>query len=109
MRTSESQGALAKILQSACRSEGPGPASSLRWRDFKSAALARLAHPLRDIADDQCGIFPDRQRLADQIALHRVAAFVGEEGELLLGLHALGNQRHSESMAKVDDGRDDRR
>ena len=43
-----------------------------------------------------------------QIALHRVAAFLGEEGELLLGLDALGDDRHFEAVAEADHGADDR-
>src|ERR1700761_6669072 len=73
-------------------------------------ALTRLARRLHDIAaaTDQRSILPDRQRLADQIALHRVAALVGQEGKLLQRLDTFGHQRHAEAMAEIDHGGDDR-
>ena len=52
---------------------------------------------------------PDRQGLAEQIALHAVAAFLGEEGELVDRLDALGDDRHFEAVAEIDHGADDRR
>src|SRR6185437_14740539 len=73
--------------------------------------LACLAHRLHDVAAvaaNERSVLPDRQRLADQVALHGVAAFVGEEGELFQGLDSLGHQRHAEAVAEVDDGGDDR-
>src|ERR1700712_758071 len=77
-----------------------------------SLQLARLAHGIHDLAtaaaDERC-ILSDRQRLADEIALHRVAALFRQEAELLLGLDALGDDRHFEAMAEVDDGANDRR
>src|ERR1700731_4027598 len=73
------------------------------------AGLARGLHGIAAGAANQCGVLPDRQRFADEIALHRVAALVGEEAELLLGFHALGDDRHLEAVAKADHGSDDRR
>src|SRR5262249_13607866 len=64
-------------------------------------ACARAAHHL--------GIFLDRLRPADKIALDGVALFAGEELALLLGLHAFGNDRQVESAAERDHGADDRR
>src|ERR1700744_1378184 len=60
-------------------------------------------------AADQRGVLVDRQRVADVIALPRVAADVGEEAELFLGFHTLGDNRHFEAVAKTDNGADDRR
>src|SRR5258705_288808 len=73
--------------------------------------LARLARGLPGAnagAADQRGIQQDRRRLADEIALHRVAPLVGEEGELLLGFDAFGYDRHLEPMAEADHRADDR-
>src|SRR5436305_341101 len=52
-------------------------------------------------------ILPNRKWLADEIALHRVAALLGEEAELLLRLDALGNDRHFQRVAEIDHGSDD--
>src|ERR1700737_4569297 len=83
------------------------------WREENASnkGLTGLAHGLHDIAGaaDQGCVLADRRRLAEQIALHRVAAFLGEEAELLLGLNALGDNRHFEAVAEIDDGADDRR
>src|SRR3954464_6130606 len=73
------------------------------------AGLARGLHGIGDAAADQDSILPDRRGLAEQIALHRVAAFLRQETELLDGLDALGDDRHFEAMAKIDDGAHDRR
>src|SRR5882757_2089968 len=76
------------------------------WRIWPNETLAGLARGLgavRDAAADQSGVLSDRQRLADEIALHRVAALFREEAELLLGLDALGDDRHFEAVAEVDD------
>src|SRR6185369_9024311 len=73
------------------------------------AQLARVSADRGDVAADQRVVVPDRLRPAEEIALHRVAAFVGEEAELLLGLDAFGNDRHFEAMAEIDDGANDRR
>src|SRR5664279_1810912 len=67
------------------------------------AGLARGLHRIACGAADQRGVLPDRQRLADEIALHRVAALLREEAELLLGLDAFGNDRHFQTVAKADD------
>src|ERR1700732_5259480 len=73
------------------------------------AGLARELRRIACVAADQRGVLSDRQRFADEIALNRVAALLGEETELLLGFHALGNDRHFETVAKPDDRPDDRR
>src|SRR5262245_43636270 len=62
--------------------------------------LARRLHGV--VAADEACILGDRRGLAEQIALHRVAAFLGKEIELFRGLHALGDDRHFETMAEVD-------
>src|ERR1700692_3674763 len=72
------------------------------------AGLARGLHRTAVVAADQRGVLPDRQGFAEEIALHRVAAHFREEAELLLGLHALGDDRHFETMAKADHGAHDR-
>src|SRR4051812_37725034 len=71
--------------------------------------LARGLDGLDDVAADKRRILSDRRRLAQQIALHRVAAFLRQEGELFRGLDALGDDRHFQAMAEVDDGTDNRR
>src|SRR5258708_8307384 len=58
-------------------------------------------------ANEGC-VLSDRQRLADEIALHRVAALFRQEAELFLGLHAFSDDRHFETVAEVDDGANDR-
>src|SRR6267154_1557020 len=73
------------------------------------AGLARRLHGLAAAAANQRGVLPDRRGLADEITLHRVAALLGEEAELLLGLDALGDDRHFQAVAEVDDGANDRR
>src|SRR3954451_9208657 len=73
--------------------------------------LARLARGLHGVAADaanQPGIVADRQRFADEIALHRVAAFIRKEAELLLSFNALGDDRHLKPVAETDDSSDDR-
>src|ERR1700716_2957209 len=72
------------------------------------AGLARRLHRSSAGAANQRGVLPDRQRFAEEIALHRVAALVGEEAELLLGFPALRDDRHFEAVAKADDGAHDR-
>src|SRR6266436_3670449 len=49
------------------------------------AGLARGLHRIAAAAANQCGVLSDRQGFADKITLHRVAALVREERELLLG------------------------
>src|SRR5882757_5714709 len=60
-------------------------------------------------AANQGCVLPDRERLADEIALHCVAAFFRQETELFLGFDTLGDDRHFEAMAEIDDGANDRR
>src|ERR1700688_3483028 len=72
------------------------------------ASLARWLHRTAVAAADQRGVLRDRQGFTEEIALHRVAAHFREEGELLLGLHALGDDRHFETMAEADHGAHDR-
>src|SRR3984957_19715407 len=72
------------------------------------AGLARGLHRTAVVAADQRGVLPDRQGFAEEIALHRIAAHFREEPELLLGLHALCDDRHFETMAKADYGAHDR-
>src|ERR1700751_2495569 len=75
----------------------------------RTAALCGLARRLHVAsAADERGILADRRRLADQVALHGVAALLREEGELLLGLDALGDDRHFEAVPEIDDGAHDR-
>src|SRR5207245_11101659 len=80
-------------------------------RSLKSGAgeLARGFAVVCGAAADQRVVVPDRLRLAEEIALHRVAALVREEAELLLGLYAFGNDRHFETVAEIDNGANDRR
>src|ERR1700692_1434923 len=73
------------------------------------AGLAGGLDGVAAVAAHQRGVLTDRQRLANEIALHCIAALVGEEAELLLGFHALGDDRHLEAVAKADDRPDDRR
>src|SRR5882724_10522508 len=79
---------------------------------FPDHALAGLARGLYRIGAglaDQRGILSDRRRLAEEIALDRVAALIRQEAELLLGFHAFGDNRHFETVAKADDRANDRR
>src|SRR6266478_9483836 len=73
------------------------------------AGLARGLHRVAAAAADQRGVLSDRLRSADKIALHRIAALVREERELLLGFHALGDDRHLQAVAQADHGPNDRR
>src|SRR6202043_1331549 len=50
-----------------------------------------------------------RKGPADEIALYRVAALIGEEAQLLLGFDALGDDRHLEAVAEADHRANDRR
>src|SRR6266508_5353464 len=80
-------------------------------RSLKSGAgeLARAFDVVCGAAADQRVVVPDRLGLAEEIALHRVAALVRQEAELFLGLPALGDDRHFEAVAEIDDGANDRR
>src|SRR4051794_34988379 len=60
-------------------------------------------------APDQRAVSHDRRRSADEIALHHVAAFVGEEAELFLGFHAFGNDRYMQTVTQADHRANDRR
>src|SRR5258708_1013553 len=73
------------------------------------AGLARGLHRIAAAAANQRGVLSDRLRFADKIALHRVAALVREERELLLSFHALGDDRHFEAVAEADHSPNDRR
>src|SRR2546430_10946330 len=66
-----------------------------------------MLHDIGNVAADQCRILPNRKWLADEIALHRVAALLGEKAELLLRLYALGDDRHFQRMTEIDHGPDD--
>src|SRR4030088_1484907 len=68
------------------------------------AGLARGLHRIAAAAADQRGVLPDRRRFADKIALHGVAALLREKTELLLGFHALRDDRHFETVAEADPG-----
>src|SRR5271166_1816511 len=72
------------------------PVRVKKTRQIKSvlAGLARRLHAIARAAADRRGVLPDRRGFANEIALHRVAALVREESELLLGFHALGDDRH---------------
>ncbi|GCC44573.1 hypothetical protein chiPu_0028521, partial [Chiloscyllium punctatum] len=73
------------------------------------ADLPGFAHGFgQPVAADQRGKLTDRSRPADQIALHRVAAFLGKEGELGLGLDAFGDDRHFKAVAEIDHRAHDR-
>src|SRR5579872_871049 len=76
-----------------------------------NVTLTGLARRLDRIAGaaDQRIILVDRQRLADEIALHGVAALFGQETKLFLGFHAFGHDRHFQAMTEADDGANDRR
>src|SRR5436190_3344053 len=76
---------------------------------YRLAGLARGLHGIAAGAANQPGIVADRQRFADEITLHRVAALIRKEAELLLGFHALGDDGHLQAVAETDDGPDDRR
>src|SRR5580693_5206600 len=69
---------------------------------------ARQLHDVAALAADQSRVLADRQRLADQIALHGVAILRGEEGELLPGFDAFGHDRHVETVGEIDHRADDR-
>src|SRR5258706_4635222 len=73
------------------------------------ASLARGLHRVAAAPANHRGVLSDRLRSADKITLHRVAALVREEGELLLGFHALGDDRHLQAVAKADHRPNDRR
>src|SRR3979409_1777366 len=73
------------------------------------ARLARGLHGIAAVAADQGGVLSDRRGLAEKVALHRVAALIGEESELLLGFHALGDDRHLQAVAEPDPRATDRR
>src|ERR1700736_2947823 len=73
------------------------------------AGLARGLHRIAAAAADQRGVLPNRRRFADKIALHRIAALLREETKLLLGFHALRDDRHFEAVAKADHRANDRR
>ena len=66
-----------------------------------------MLHDIGNVAANQCRIVPNRKWLADEIALHRVAALLGEKAELLLRLYALGDDRHFQRMTEIDHGPDD--
>src|ERR1700736_1256032 len=72
------------------------------------AGHARGLHGIAASSSNQRGVLPDPQRFADEIALHRVAAHAREEAELLLGFHALGDDRHLQAVAKANHRPDDR-
>ena len=84
------------------------PASSDRFSRVMrvSRSCARSAARARPTS---ARVLRDRRRLADEIALHHVAALVGEEAELFLGFDALGDDRHVEAVAEADHRADDRR
>src|SRR5205823_2092508 len=56
------------------------------------------------IAVHDPAIMRDRLRTADQVALHFIAAFLGEEGELRRSFDALGDHRQLERAAEAEDG-----
>src|SRR3954466_8484900 len=74
-----------------------------------STGLARGRHGIGGAAADQRRVLSDRPGLAEQIALHPIATFLRQEAELLGGFDALGDNRHFEAVAEIDDGADDRR
>src|SRR5665647_3910533 len=80
----------------------------MRQAEKELSGLARGLGSVAGVAANRRGVLADRQGFAEEIALHHVAAFVGEEAELLLGFHALGDDRHLQAMAEPDDGPDDR-
>jgi hypothetical protein len=55
----------------------------------------------------QMPVVSDRLRTADQIALN-FGSLPGKEGPLILGLHALGNDRQCKGAAERQNGVDDR-
>ncbi len=57
---------------------------------------------------DQFRIVLNRTRASDQIALDFIAAFLGQECELLSGFDPLGNDRKLKPAAEADDRPDDR-
>src|ERR1700722_3537885 len=64
----------------------------------------RLARPA-----DQFFILVDRRWPADVIALHFVTGFLAQERKLVVGLHALGDDRQIEPARQSDDGAHDGR
>src|SRR5689334_15831795 len=74
----------------------------------KTTSLADKLHDITAIAH-QRRVLADRRRLADQITLHRVATLLCQEAELLLGFHALSDDRHLQAVTEIDDSADDRR
>src|SRR3954447_22861991 len=72
------------------------------------AGLARGLHGVAAGTANQCCIVGDRQWLAEEISLHSVATFVGQECKLLLSFNAFGDDRHLEPVAETNDGANDR-
>src|SRR5712664_3595287 len=58
------------------------------------AGLARGRDRFAAATPHQHAVLSDRRGSADEIALHRVTALIRKEPELLLGFHALGDDRH---------------
>src|SRR3954447_8261220 len=75
---------------------------------YRLAGLARGLHAVATTAPDQRVVVSDRQRFAQEISLHRVAADVGQKCQLLLGFHTLRYDGHFEPVAETNDGPDDR-
>src|SRR5215212_1127791 len=75
---------------------------------YRLAGLARGLHGVAALAANQRRVVRDRHRFAEEITLHRIAAFVRQKRQLLLGFHTLGDDRHVEAMAETNDGPDDR-
>ena len=69
------------------------------WR--RRALFANSSQPRRrGRTADHLGVYVYRMRSSDQIALNRVARFGGEEGELFLGLGALGEHGKFEAAGE---------
>ena len=81
----------------------PGPHDRPRARD---GAAVHRPQPGLEVLPFAGGV--GLERLADEVALHEVAAAAREELALRLGLDALGDDAHVERVRQRDDGGDDR-
>src|ERR1700741_1921557 len=85
---------------------GGRPCCRSNARLSEQAGVARR-HRLRLLCEQQLAQLLGRQRTAEQIALHLVAAVLAQEAALLLGLHALGDHAQLEPVRQADDGAGD--
>src|SRR5258706_1889379 len=82
-------------------SELLGPACGPRFLS-RSGATQFFVHRIK--AADEFGIFRYRMRSSNQVALHLVARFSGQEIELRPRFDALSQHGHTESPRQADNG-----